>query len=416
MLVLASPLLFVAYLLPNLERFFSQGVRLFIQLLMLYPIIALLLGAGQIVSATIVTVGSNDANYRVSGDNYFSRNGGSGSAITDLTAAAAAVLPLIGVWFLFKNMSTLMSTAGSRLSAAVKGRRGDDKEARVTGKATAGAQNQKQRFGGNQPNRRQAFTRRRRLDSVGLDGSGLKLPGSEGDKPPVVPMMAGAASQRDMDEAKQQQEQADKRREEMENAMLNADAEGVNLDAVNGAGGDGQKVVAQKDDNEQVKAKDIFSAMNRKQGHDSKDKERKFSAGPAPAGGGGGGGGEAAAGGGGPSAPVVGYRAPQIAQNSNIVTGSAAGSQPVKVVAVPVQVDASSLLGQNRSVGSAPEVGQPPVNDMQEKAKARANKYIFDAEKDLEDARNRQDILGKKDDGDTKEQRIHHDKKDGENE
>src|SRR5690606_5170709 len=93
MLVLASPVLFVSYLLPNLERFFFQGVRLFMQLLMLYPIIVLLLGAGQIVSATIVTVGTNDTNYRVTGDSYFSRSGGSGSAITELTAAAAAVLP-----------------------------------------------------------------------------------------------------------------------------------------------------------------------------------------------------------------------------------------------------------------------------------------------------------------------------------
>lgn len=250
---------------------------------------------------------------------------------------------------------------------------------------------------------------------MGLDGSGMKLPSAEAGKA-AVPMMAGAASQREQDESKAQQQQDEKRREDLESAMLNADTEGVNLDAVNGAGADGQKVVAQKDDKEQVKAKDIFSAMNRKQGHDGKDKERKFSAGPAPAGGGGGGGGGEATGGAGQSSPVVGYRAPQIAQNSNIVTGSAAGSQPVKVVAVPVQVDASSLLGQNRSVGSAPEVGQPPVNDMQEKAKARANRYIFDAEKDVEEARNRQDILGKKDNDGTQEQRIHHNKKDGENE
>ncbi|MBI3889819.1 type IV secretion system protein, partial [Candidatus Saccharibacteria bacterium] len=101
MLVLVSPLMFVTYLLPNTERYFQQWLRLFFQLLLLYPVIAFLLGTGQIISATIINVGSeSDSNYRVRDDNYNARNGGSGSATTDLAAAGAAVLPLLGTWFL----------------------------------------------------------------------------------------------------------------------------------------------------------------------------------------------------------------------------------------------------------------------------------------------------------------------------
>lgn len=406
MLILVSPLLFVAYLLPNLERLFSAGIRLFIQMLMLYPIIALLLGAGQIVSATIVRVGSNDANYRVANDFYFSMNGGSGSAITDTTAAAAAVVPLLGVWFLFKNMSSIMSMAGSRLSAAVRSRRGeDDKEARVTGKATAGARNMKQMFGSDMPNRRQAFSRSRRRRSLG----GSSLFGEEGEaisqRIPrgVGPSMQGVLSAAEIERQRQSEEEAAKRREELEAARLRGDAEGLNLESLEAeamamAKQEGeQKAVVEKKEDKQVTAKDIFNQMNRQQGHDSKDKERKFSAGAPPAGSGGGSGGGGGSDGGSsqPSAPAINYKAPQIAQNANIITGSAP-AQPTKIVAVPVQVDASSLLGKNPSASAPENMLQPPANEMQEKAKARAQKYLFDAERDLEEARNHDDILGKK--------------------
>lgn len=156
-------------------------------------------------------------------------------------------------------------------------------------------------------------------------------------------------------------------------------------------GKDGEGIVAGKQD-DKVTAKDLFSQMNRKQGHESKDKERKFSAG-APAAGTGNGGGQAS-GGGQPSAPVVGYKAPQIAQNANIVTGTSSPTQPASAVAVPVQIEGSALLGQQHPPDN---MTQPPVSGTEEKAKARAQKYLFDTEKDLDDARNQQDILNKKD-------------------
>lgn len=398
MLVLASPILFVAYLLPNLERFFFQGVRLFFQLLLLFPIIAILLGAGQIVSATIVTVGSNDANYRVTGDSYFSRNGGSGSAITDLTASAAAVLPLLGVWFVFKNMSSVMSTAGARLQASVASRRGGkEEEAKVTGKATLGAASAKTPSAlGNFMGRKQPFNRNRRRST--LAGSALtaeNMSNARRQQSPQAEQAALDASIRGKSEDMQAQlaaQQAAQMDAQM-NAQLNADGEQKGMGdklatAVLGAKG------RDKDDKKEVTAKDLFNELNKdRMGHASKDKQRQFSAGPAPAGGGEGGG--ASGGGAQPSAPVASYRAPQIAQTGNIVSGTSAGGTPANIVAVPVQIDASALLGQNNSAtsGSPNSMTQMPVSGTEEKAKARAQKYLFDAQRDVDEAQEKLDVL-----------------------
>jgi hypothetical protein len=401
MLVLVSPLLFVAYLLPNLERFFFQGTRLFIQLLMLYPIIALLLGAGQIVSATIVSVGTGDANYRVTGDSYFSRNGGSGSAITDLTAAAAAVLPLLGVWFVFKNMSSVMSTAGSRLSATVNGRRGDkdDKDARVTGKATAGAANNKSINGLDGPlGRRQAFSRNRRHKSL----SGSSLTGEEEGNAAARAGLANrqeggaaAAAQNALDAAgRSSSEDAAKKFEELQNARIEGSSNDLNLEgAATSALADGAQV---EEKDKQKTAKDYLDNINKD--HQSKDKDRKLSGGQAPAGGnsGGGGNGQQSSGGAVPSAPTVSYKAPNIAQSGNIVTGGAAPTQ-VRVVAVPVQIDGSALLGQQKQHRPPENVSQPPISGTEEKAKVRAQKYLFDADQDIKEASDKIDLFGHKD-------------------
>lgn len=383
MLILASPVLFVVYLLPNLERYFFSAVRLFVQLMLLYPIVALLLGAGQVVSATIVTVGTNDANYRVSGDSYFSQNGGSGSAITDLTASAAAVVPLLGVWFIFKNMSSIMSTAGSRLSASVAGRRGNegDKEARIAGKAAEGAKNANKlgNFG-----RRQAFSRNKHRATMA--GSALTAEQLQSTK-------ASRSGQQNAQEnaldasVRGKSEDAAGQLEGQQSAVMEGQAEQKGMGATLATAVLGAKGREKKGEEKQVTAKDIFNNMN--QAHKSKDSDRKFGAGPAPAGGG-----VVAAGGAAPTAPVASYRAPEIAQSSNIVSGSAAG-QPVQVIAIPVQVDGSSLLAQNHAA-MPPTLAPVPTTDTEKKAEERAQKYLFDAEKELEEDRIKQDILGHK--------------------
>ena len=399
MLMLLSPILFVAYLLPNLERFFFQGMRLFLQLLFLYPVVALLLGAGQIVSATIVTVGTNDStNYGVVGDYYFSRVLGSGSAITDLTAAGAAVLPLLAVWFVFKSMSTLMSTAGARMQASIAGRRGDDdKNARVTGNATAGARANK--FTGGMPQaRRQAFSRNKRKSSIGetglLGGEGAAVLASMGNKAGAAANnQATLAAQNALDASlKGTAEDNAKHLEELNSARI-ANAEGGNLSAENSNANNadiGEAVAnAMGKDDKQITAKDLFNDLNKS--HESKDKDRKFSSGPAPAGGGGGGGTAQ------PQAPVASYKAPQMAASGNVVSGTSAqksGGGAPTVIVQQVQIDPATLIKPaNHTPANPPE---PMRGTMGEAAKERANKYLFGAEKDVSEARDRQDILGHK--------------------
>lgn len=395
MLILISPILFVAYLLPNLERFFSQGARLFLQLLLLYPILALLLGAGQIVSATISTAGSEDANYRVTGDSYFSRNGGSGSAITDLTAAGAAVVPLLGAWFLFKNMNSIMSTAGSRLTASIRSRTGqDDKEARVTGKATVGAANAKNTGGlGHLVGRRQAFSRNRRKSS--LSGSSLRKEDGGGTKAGLPTGRNNAQAEQNALNAagKTGSEEAAKKFEELQNARINGEADGLDVDSLATEALSGAPDQNGKDEEKHVTAKDLFNNLN--QSHESKDKDRKFASGPAPAGGGGG-----QSGGAGtaqPTAPSSSYRAPAMAQNNNIVSGTTPATGHTKIVAVPVQIDGSALLGQNSSHHPPDNITQPPISGTEEKAKTRAQKYLFESDKQLDETRDAIDIFGHKD-------------------
>lgn len=400
MLVLASPILFVAYLLPNLERFFFQGVRLFLQLLLLFPIIALLLGAGQIVSATIVTVGSNDANYRVTGDSYFSRSGGSGSAITDLTAAAAAVLPLLGVWFVFKNMSSIMSTAGARLSASVSNRRGGKDEAQVTGKAALGAANAQTPKGlPNNFGQKQNYNRNRRRSSMA--GSALtaeNIASARRNKTGLdeTALEAGLKSKDGLQSPMEGQQDANLNANSLSAEQIAAQEQQKGMGEMAATALLGAKGREDKGDDKQVTAKDLFNDLNKSRmaGGGAKDKHGSFSAGPQANGGSGG-----ASGGGGatPTAPMVAYSAPQMAQSNNIISGSAAGSAPAPaVIAVPVQIDGSALLGGKNAMMQPPNgVAPPPVSGTEEKAKARAQKYMFDSQKDIDTAADKLDVIGK---------------------
>lgn len=396
-LILAAPVLIVLYLLPNMERFSSQAMRLFFQLLILYPIIALLLGVGQIVSLAAGGWDNPSAPY----------GGGTMSIVPDLVAAAAAVVPLLGVWFLFKNMSAIMSTAGSRLSASIAGRRGnkaDDKNARVTGKASSGAASIKNTAGVNSgvPGRRQAFSRNRRRHSLG----GSSLTGSE-ESPELRtegtanrrPAPESTAENNALQNAVQggQPEDPGKKLGELQNAKLDSDADNSGIDdaiaAALAANGGNSSNNGGKEQEKQKTAKDIFNNLNH--AHESKDKDRKFSAGPAPTG-------SANSGGGGtgnqPVAPTTSYRAPAMAQSGNIVSGSSTPQQPVHVVAVPVQIDGSALIGQHGQHQPPENITQPPISGTEEKAKARAQKYLFETDNELEEAAKKLDILGDKED------------------
>lgn len=124
-LILISPLAFVAYLLPNTEQYFSKWLKMFIHLLLIFPIVALLLGTGQIVSAAIIKAEDSQqaAGYKQDGDEYNTTNGGGNkSAALRLIAAGAAILPLAGTWYAFKGMTALMDSAGVRIAQGRRGR------------------------------------------------------------------------------------------------------------------------------------------------------------------------------------------------------------------------------------------------------------------------------------------------------
>lgn len=112
-LVLLAPLAFFAYLLPNTTDYFSKWLKLFIHILILYPIIAILVGTGQIVSASILKAGSSD--YKVDNDTILV-SGSQNSATLYLVAVGAAVLPLAGTWYVFKAATNGLDAAGAKVS------------------------------------------------------------------------------------------------------------------------------------------------------------------------------------------------------------------------------------------------------------------------------------------------------------
>lgn len=113
-LMIVSPLAFVAYLLPNTSEYFSRWLKMFVYTLLLFPVISLLIGAGQIVSASIIAAGASD--YQVQNDGIIIDGRPDQSATLYLVAAGAAVLPLVGTWYAFKAVTGGLEAAGARLS------------------------------------------------------------------------------------------------------------------------------------------------------------------------------------------------------------------------------------------------------------------------------------------------------------
>lgn len=402
-LILASPILVVLYLLPNTERISVQSIRMFFRLLILYPIVAVLLGVGQIIGTGVSSWENSAASYAPL-----------------LVGSLAAAAPLLAAWYIFKNTSSLMDIAGARLSASVDSRRGNafDKDARVTGKASAGVASMKNTLGaasGLSP-RKVSFGRNRRRASIAdslLTANGIKsrslnpdgLQQNTSNEYNSSSTLSNAYNSSELGQTNIASN-SDTNNEATSNEVnsLNQNITATNNDIQQG--GTGDKILTavlgakgREKDNEKEKkstsAKDIFSSLNRGMGHESKDKQRSFGAGPGLVGG-------TQASSQAPSGqqtagPATSYRAPSMAQDENIISGGSvsSGQTPVQTIAVPVAVDASALLNRNTS---APSLGNPmsPIVGTQKDAEARANKYIFDSQRDINDARDAEDILGHK--------------------
>ncbi len=159
LLVVASPVAFVMYLLPNTEKLFQKWLKMFWQLLMVFPIIGALFGGGQLASAIVLVAGSHgetDSSAQVK--SIYSDGSGKciqlpsskppASTTTDtngnpipgkpeaatigtcgakstpfmlgLVAAGIAVAPMIAVWAVLKGALSAAGAIGGKISGAIQ--------------------------------------------------------------------------------------------------------------------------------------------------------------------------------------------------------------------------------------------------------------------------------------------------------
>lgn len=99
LLISIAPLAFAAWLLPNTESLFKKWVSMFRGLLMVFPIISLLYGAGKLAGAILATTATSDSNDTV--------------ITMQFAALAASILPLGATPFVLKSsLNSLGSFAG----------------------------------------------------------------------------------------------------------------------------------------------------------------------------------------------------------------------------------------------------------------------------------------------------------------
>lgn len=149
LLVVVSPIAFVLYLLPNTEQYFRKWLSMFWKLLMVFPVVGLLFGAGQLASAVILVAGTNgggtsatvsyyedggdkcvtlplsNPNARPQGqDQALAQQGSCGDRSTPvmlgLVAALIAVAPMLAVWSVLKAALQGAGQIGGKISGAVE--------------------------------------------------------------------------------------------------------------------------------------------------------------------------------------------------------------------------------------------------------------------------------------------------------
>ncbi len=157
LLVVVSPIAFVLYLLPNTEQYFRKWLSMFWKLLMVFPVIGLLFGAGQLASAVILVAGTSSESSPSGNQNFYSDGGGqcitlpssaeqpepildadgnqtnnqengaktgscgdrSTPVMLGLVAALIAVAPMLAVWSVLKTALQGAGAIGGKISGAV---------------------------------------------------------------------------------------------------------------------------------------------------------------------------------------------------------------------------------------------------------------------------------------------------------
>lgn len=226
LLVVVSPIAFVLYLLPNTERYFRKWLSMLWQLLMVFPVVALLFGSGQLASAIILSSGAG-ANSSQEGKTYYSgkeaqcvqlpkysttdnngnatgaTSGGasigtcgtnSTSVMLGLIAAGIAVAPLFAVVSVLKGALAAAGAIGGKISGAVEQgtKKAGDWGTKNTaiGRGMAARQAIKQNYKDQKFAEKMSGSGRKgrytRIASRGISGNLGRIPGIEG-----VPLIGG---------------------------------------------------------------------------------------------------------------------------------------------------------------------------------------------------------------------------------
>lgn len=101
LLVAISPVAFAAWLLPNTEDLFKKWMKIFRGLLLVFPIISLLYGAGKLAGAILISSATVDPN--------------NPDETMQLVALAATTMPLIATPFVLQNSLSSLGSIGAKI-------------------------------------------------------------------------------------------------------------------------------------------------------------------------------------------------------------------------------------------------------------------------------------------------------------
>ena len=101
LLISMSPIAFAAWLLPNTEDLFKKWMKMFRGLLLVFPIISLLYGAGKLAGAVLAPSATVDPN--------------NPDETMQLVALAATTMPLIATPFVLQNSLSSLGSIGAKI-------------------------------------------------------------------------------------------------------------------------------------------------------------------------------------------------------------------------------------------------------------------------------------------------------------
>lgn len=101
LLIAMSPMAFAAWLLPNTEDLFKKWMKMFRGLLLVFPIISLLYGAGKLAGAVLASNATVDPN--------------NPDETMQLVALAATTMPLIATPFVLQNSLSSLGSIGAKI-------------------------------------------------------------------------------------------------------------------------------------------------------------------------------------------------------------------------------------------------------------------------------------------------------------